>query len=321
MSHSLQLAARLIAGAAGVLFLYAALFLYEDEQGGLQNKLEEWWVKISDRQSTAVSRYAAFMQQIATLATSALDRLLGKKIVSLRTIQVSIVFSAASYCLFLFCDGLIKEHVANLIFLIASGIFLGLGSYTPTIRKPVRFLLSLLFLAFLILLGIGLAATLGAYYSLLGGLVCDLVFIALTRQTLRWCEHMERFSAAVFVILLNFALVAVFLFLPALLFYVHWYDTSGPGAYEKAMLLDQVIVFAAVNTAAALAASLFVLLAVLAIAHRIFWPVLSRVMYAVQGAGIARRRRLMASLGVLFMAHAGIGLPETIKKIVATLAS
>jgi hypothetical protein len=323
MSHAFQLAARFIAGAAGVLFLYAALFLYEDEQGRLQNKLEEWWVKISDRQSIAVSRYAAFMQEIATLATSALDRLLGEKVVSFRTIQVSIVFSAGSYCLFLFGDGLIKEHEPNLIFLIAGGIFFTLGSLTPTIRKPVRFVLSLFLLAFILLLGIGLAATLGngTYYSLLGGLVCDLIFIALTRQTLHWCEHMERFSAAVFVILLNFALAAVFLFMPALPLYVRWYDPSGPGAYEKAMLLNQVAVFVAVNTVAGFAASLFVLLALLAIAHRIFWPVLSRAMYAVQGAGIARRRRLMASLGVLFMAHAGIGLPETIKKIIVTLAS
>lgn len=187
----------------------------------------------------------------------------------------------------------------------------------------MRFVLSLFLLVFIVLLGFGLAVTLGqgTYYSLLGGLVCDLVFIALTRQTLRWCEHMERFSAAVFVILLNFALAAIFLFLPALPIYAHWYDPSGPGAYEKALWLNQVAVFVAVNTAAALAESLFVLLALLAIAHRIFWPVLSRATYAVQGAGIVRRRRLMASLGVLFMAHAGIGLPETIKKIIVTLAS
>jgi len=296
--------------------------LYEDEQGRLQNKLEEWWVKVSDRQSTAVSRYAAFMQEIAKLATSAFDHLLGKKVFSLRAIRVSIMFSAGSYCLFMFFDGLIKQHAVNLIFVIVAGVFFAFGSFTPTIRKPVRFFLSALILVFLITLGLGLAVTLGegTYLSLLGGGACDFAFIALTRQTLSWCEHMERFSAAVFVILLNCAVAVIFLFGPALLFYVPWYDTSGPGAYERAMWLNQVAVFAAVNTVDALAASLFVFLALLAIMHRVFWPILSRAVYAVQGAGIARRRSLMASLGVVFLTHAGVSLPETIKKIVVTLA-
>jgi hypothetical protein len=169
---------------------------------------------------------------------------------------------------------------------------------------------------------LGLAVTLGegTYLSLLGGCACDFAFIALTRQTLRWCEHMERFSAAVFVILANCAVAVLFLFGPALLVYVPWYDTSGPGAFERATWLNELAVFAAMNTVDALAASLFVFLALLAIGHRIFWPVLSRAVYALQGAGIARRRSLMASLGVACFAHAGIGLPEAIKKMIATLA-
>jgi hypothetical protein len=37
-----------IAAPVGVLCVYSGAFLYEDAQGHIQNKLEEWWVKLAD---------------------------------------------------------------------------------------------------------------------------------------------------------------------------------------------------------------------------------------------------------------------------------
>jgi hypothetical protein len=87
---------RIAAGVAGVLLLYAALFLYENEQGEIQNKLEEWWVRLVDRQSGALSRHTAFMQEVANLATRGFDRVFGEKLVSPQAVGVSVCYSIGS---------------------------------------------------------------------------------------------------------------------------------------------------------------------------------------------------------------------------------
>jgi len=68
----------------GVSFVYAAVFLYADEQRRLQNRLEQWWIEISEREKTATSGYAVFMQEVARIATGLLDGLLGAKLFSWR---------------------------------------------------------------------------------------------------------------------------------------------------------------------------------------------------------------------------------------------
>ena len=88
--------------ALGVLFVCAALFLHENEEGRIQNKLEEWWIKLSDREKESRSRAAAFMQDVAESTGRGFDRLLGKRLLSLRFIFVSISFSIASAFLFVF---------------------------------------------------------------------------------------------------------------------------------------------------------------------------------------------------------------------------
>jgi hypothetical protein len=53
--------------ALGAVFICAGLSLYEDEEGRFQNKIEEWWVKRSDKQRESRSRVAAFMQEVTRL--------------------------------------------------------------------------------------------------------------------------------------------------------------------------------------------------------------------------------------------------------------
>jgi len=100
MPQLLHTSLRIVAGLAGGLSLYAALFLYEDEQGRIQNKLEEWWVKLRDQEDSAISRHAAFMRAVARLATHGFDRVFGERVFSFRALWVSGWYSLASYILF-----------------------------------------------------------------------------------------------------------------------------------------------------------------------------------------------------------------------------
>lgn len=97
MVHWIYVVVRVLAGLAGLTLVYAATFLYEDEQGKLQNRLEQWWVEINDKQKTATSHYALFMREVAKVATGLFDRLFGPKLFSLHSLRVSAAFSMGSY--------------------------------------------------------------------------------------------------------------------------------------------------------------------------------------------------------------------------------
>jgi hypothetical protein len=61
MLHALLITARIAAGIIGAIALYIALFLYEDEEGKWQNRIDNLWVAIdkrarhTDRFSVAIS--------------------------------------------------------------------------------------------------------------------------------------------------------------------------------------------------------------------------------------------------------------------------
>ena len=326
MIHWLHLLLRVLAGLAGVLFVYAAVFLYEDEQGKLQNRLEQWWIEINEREKTATSRYAVFMQEVARVATSLFDKLLGVKLFSWHAFKVSAAYSIASYLLFMTFDtmrteGLDKSNIKSLLVqpLFAAGLF-WYGSHRLTIWKPLRFLIHLIVVTLLVVIFFGFFLNFGTpgLLAIAASFVCDITFIAMTRQTLRWCLHMERFLSVALVISINCFIAIVFLVSPAALYYGHSQPLINPRPDElqRAEWYTAGAVFAGLNTVDALAASVFVLLALVAVSHRVLWPVLGRLLYALQSTGIARRRSLMAIVGMLLLTHAGLNLPEQFKKIV-----
>jgi hypothetical protein len=65
---------RAVAAFVGAIAFYAAFFMYEDEEGRWQNKLEELWIAIDDRARTVMSRSAALVAKVAEIVTSAFDR-------------------------------------------------------------------------------------------------------------------------------------------------------------------------------------------------------------------------------------------------------
>ena len=112
----------------GLLSLYAAAFLYGDQYGRIQNKLEEWWLRLSDRQKLAVSWNTAFVREIAGLETRMFDRLFGKTLASFRAIGVSQCLSLASLgvaVLLGYVFSLLYDHRALSLF-----ENLGFGSFT-----------------------------------------------------------------------------------------------------------------------------------------------------------------------------------------------
>jgi len=50
---------RILAASVGSLALYIRLFMYEDEEGKWQNRIDNLWIDIHDRERTAGSKTSA----------------------------------------------------------------------------------------------------------------------------------------------------------------------------------------------------------------------------------------------------------------------
>ena len=325
MLHFFHVFVRILAGVAGLTLVYAAIFLYEDEQGKLQNRLEQWWVQVNDKQKAATSQYAVFMREVAKVAAGLFERLFGSRLFSLHAVRVSAAFSMGSYLLWMNFQGMRTEGLSVLLLLVAAAFF-WYGSQRLTLRRPLSFLTHFIAIPLLVILFFGFSINYGnaGLAAVAGSFVCDFAFIAITRQTLRWCSRMESFVSVLLVVLIN-CLVALFLVIgPAALYYRDAGKTAynpPPEWFARSNWILAGASLAGMNAVDALTASLFVILALVAIAHRVLWPLLGRALYALQGIGIARRRSLMASLGIALLTHGGVNLPDQLKKIVEKFSS
>ncbi len=80
----------------GFLFVYLAAFVREDEEGTIQNRLEELWVRLMYTRERALSKAARFMSVFVRFVGNALDALYGDRLWSWRSIRTSLRLAFAS---------------------------------------------------------------------------------------------------------------------------------------------------------------------------------------------------------------------------------
>jgi hypothetical protein len=324
LGHVAHLSVRIIEGCMGLLFFYFAVFLYEDQDGRIQNKLEGWWIRISDQQNVAISRNVVFVRVVASLATKVFDRLFGNKILSARAVFASVCFSLASWFLaelswllaFRTEDFWITFELHHPMVLpvciLGFAVFLCLGLLPLLVKRlgaapvlVVAFILSTLGPLFFSLSfqwqEVLDVPTVGTFSGLFPGLVasflCDIFFVALTRLMLRKVVSKSSFMVMFGMILLNCFMALLLVVMPYFLglLYLVWHP-------HRFMPFRFLSLLAAFNLFDGLVSMIFVLLAFITILHILFWPVINRSLYAVAGLGIARRRKLMGVLGVSLLA-------------------
>lgn len=318
--------------------MYAALFLYEPEQGKIENRLEEWWVRLDDQRDAAVSRHTAFMREVARLVGQGFDRLFGHQLFSVQAFGVSSALSMATYwaaqILLLPLGRLVGESVATLvvdgveIFLVFTGCIV--CGIMPSLRRSrtVRLIAFLPMLLTVLYLGISdvamssqsvnrlsndlvnLRSDVGVpLMATVASFACDLLFIAATRRLLRWSAGLRRFSEIAAVILLNSLIGVLFILGP----YLIGNSMSGNSIFTL-VLGDMFGMLSALNVVDGLVASVFIFLAVSMLAHRLFWPLINRPLYALRERGV--RRAVFATVGVALLAYAGLDVPELVKQLI-----
>jgi hypothetical protein len=76
---------------------------------------------------------------------------------------------------------------------------------------------------------------------------------------------------------------------------------------------------AAFNLFDVLVALLFVLLALVALSHRLLWPFVNRPIYAFANAGVVRRRKIFGTLGLTLLGVSGMPGPDWLREMVGVL--
>lgn len=348
---------RIFAIGCGLLCIYIAVFIYETERGEIQNKLENWWIKIDDAKRTSLSRHVVFMRYVAEVSVSMIDRLLGNKFLSLRAVGVA-VFCCYAAALFLcsfylsvaysgriwivtglpilvmVISGTLPVFVsANIwkvvwgsliilfLFFWAVGMFLAWElSREPFILTAAYGARDLFDVPFLILGTIGtiLGTSLTSFFCL--------AFIKTIRKLLLWSSGLEKPFQISAAIGLNLLVVTILIGIPFVLLSFTGevnlielvFSQVTPGFALRWVLLTLGLLTATSNVIPVVICLDFVFLALVMAVHQTFWPVISRGLYALQGLGIPKRNKLLGSLGAMLIVT-GIGKWDWLERIIERL--
>ena len=322
---------RVIAAGAGCVFLYAAFFLYEDERGRLQNRLEELWISIDDEAQKAKNRSRAFLQEIVRIVSGTFDKIFGPKILSVRAVVVSLCYSISSYAIA--CSVSTARYnwvnwiappitVTNLRVAVFMAIFYGLlGSFPMLAKKGQRLWLVTACISICAPFVLSVASSSPLAESpvvpeikllIAAGLAVasDFIFLAADRKLLRWSLSAQTLLGSLAIVLGNIILGLSFI-APQ---FTYPGNTVG---YWMWTLWEVVTVACSANLVAVIIAFLIVMSMMILILHRLFWPLAARPVYAISHYRLVRNSKLLGMIGItcLLWAFPSSGLLHTLQKL------
>jgi hypothetical protein len=288
---------------------YAALLLYPDEEGRIKNKLEEWWITFDDRQLVALSAASVFMRGLATLLTGLINFMFGHKLSSFRAISVSAWLSLTCMSFGVVILNLNNDmHWSVFHLVVAVILVLSIG------YSWVRILATCLIVS---QIGIMWAVAFGVYtdWGFMGegrfalplsmmfvvGVLSDFSFIAFTRKLLALCEEMTVAAASM-------ALFAANVILGFMLFVIPLAIRSKIGLQDLA-LFDTALALS--NGFDFVLSAALVLVALMLLLHRIFWPLAARIVYTVTPTTV-RKGLLLTTGSILLTGVFGRGTMATV---------
>lgn len=326
MWHVLHLIARPIEVLLGLFCLLTAILLYPTDEGKIQSKLEDVWVRVDDYKLAALSKHTAFMKQVAQFETYLLNRLFGNRLISSQSIVVSLWCSLISY------------KVGGTYLATLTHVYLPVPLIGPMILSLSVGVLGSIFLkesqtrTVVLTLSLSLTVLSGYFYVqqfspeamwsvrvaalsvLAGGFCCDLFFIIATRFLVRLAGEVNR-SLRLLGILFSNVLLAVILVGPAFV----WYRQGVFSILQKSTSIAFAIAAVSMsNLFDGIVALLFVLLALILIVHRSVWPLLTRTLFRMADIGTKGRRAILTTVGIALLGTSVFGgkFPELMAKLI-----
>jgi len=127
---------------------------------------------------------------------------------------------------------------------------------------------------------------------LAGAVLSDFLMIALTRWSLHRMAQQERFAPMLFLLLGNLVGAAITIGLPIAIARHAW------STQQQLVAIGSSFV-AASNALTALLSLLSIMLCLVLLLHRAAWPLISRLVYALDRYGVIRQKKLLGSLSAM----------------------
>jgi hypothetical protein len=340
---------RILAVYAAAVCFYMAFFMYKNDADVWQNRLVDLWAEIAGGSQGFLSAQAALVKKSSELVSSWRIWLLGEKLVSVQVVAFSLSMSFASLMVLISTISLteVPGHVLlsgislviafvcllfglfgvkglckrgnPLLALVITVILIVLGSFLETLTANPW--LDFIFFVFFVTIFLG-ASVLGVF--------CILLLLIVNRLILQSIAATGKVAVLLFGFVYNLAWVV---FLAEAVLYWAGHEIRWPGWIKDLMSVlfdlpafqhhpDAVFVatyilrVAPASTLFTLCASICLLIIIAtALAHRLFWPVAERSIYALYTNNVFTNKKLQITVGLTILLSAFPGLDEVLKKL------
>jgi hypothetical protein len=317
MHHALIIAGRFLAGIVGAIAFYFAFFLYEDEEGLWQNRLEMLWIVINDRARITNNTTAALFNRIGRLVIQWFDAVFGKNLLSLRAVSASLSlsvfgFSAGRPLLALFHYQSSSENESFLIwgkmaifvfyftFLLLSRLSVLQKRYARIPTIVIVVLLSLLVTLYLSSYE-SMSHTMSTQPMLLSlSFSSDYIAIVIMRKLFSSMSDEPSTAKITFTMVLLVLLSCLLIILPiALLFLMQQFDLL-----ESDLAGDAELEMGMLNFTTSLLCFIPAILMLVLLLHKIMWPLLSRLLYPLASRRVITDKKILIPVGALALTFA-----------------
>lgn len=315
-------ASRFLAIPIGLLAYYVAFFMYEDEEGRWQNRIENFWIAVNDYAQSSGGKTSSLFNSVAGMVTRVFNRILGRKLLSLQFVGVSSSYSLAAMCLFTgsflavaavyivtHASAMSEKLTKDAPLLLLVGVFVLLIAFICLVLAampslwPSRFSVALSLLpGLLVTYAVSRIiwfhhfdpTTFGVCAALTLGLLSDVLLLILVRFTIRRVSAKPNFSRIAVAVLLQIAGVALFVVIPV---EAALHVQARVGIHQRSALGFFSLLLATFNLFTGLASFLFGLVLVGVLLHKALWPTVSRLIYPLARFEIVRSHKLVAGIG------------------------
>jgi hypothetical protein len=318
----------------GFAIISLAVFLKEDEERNLINRVEQLWQKLEVAQTPAIAKHRILLLKAGTLSKQILNNLYGKKIFSHRFLIVSINLSVISYWTFLSVYGFAMnlhesqsnpEIIINPVgFFIISGfilyfIIVWIIMLMQNTRKwfygfcyfLLAFNLWFIYWYFHTILVNGFSE----FIALLISVLTDVILIYILRKQFEKINDTNLFR--IFFKICMISLVAFLLFVASPLVFL-------TGTNYKNHLIEfatDVLWYQSFGDVYSLFPFLIFFCSILLFGiHRVIWPIIIRPIYSLKRFGVFKYRKSLFTLGIILIVSSvnsdPLFVPKTLIKLI-----
>ncbi len=313
----------------GILLVYTVVAMFPDEEGRLQNRIENLWIAIDDKQKSKVGRAIAILNRVASYLTRVYNRVLGSRLISVQMIGVSssssiagfFIFAALLLLTFLYLS--LSRHAAvtpqfnaglwliGILCFVLGLVVLVFAALPSVIRnwfgRAVSLAPLLLFTYGSVLIvkrqrGALVSNQVTVLAGLVIGVMTDIFVLAAVRLSLRLLANTAKFMKIVWAVLVQVGALILIVLVP--------FEASTPLLSANKDSLGAKVLLSSMmfNFFTMLGILAFLLLLVVLMVHRALWPTLGRLVFSIaRFKPLQNNRGLFAVIGFVCIVY-GLGI-------------